>query len=307
MNEIVPAGNLTVIANVGDDLTWFGLRICPDVDSIVYALAGLWDQAMGWGLQGETFRVRDRLSAIDSHPWFNVGDLDLAFHLLRTDLLRSGLTLTQVTRELARRLGVRRADVIPASDQPSETYVALQDGRVLHFQEWYVKERAQPPVSQARIARGPASPATLEALRAADAVILGPSSPVASIGPILALDEVKDAIRRVPCRVAVSPVVLGAAHPDAAVDHHARARAHLLATEGAEDSPAATAERYAGLVQHFVLDRRDSQCLKVITRLALSPATCDLLTPKDLANVLVRLSTPEELAGWCTTARSAAP
>jgi LPPG:FO 2-phospho-L-lactate transferase len=292
MNEIVPAGNLTVIANVGDDLTWFGLRICPDADSILYALAGLWDQAAGWGLQGETFRVRDRLSAIGSHPWFNVGDLDLAFHLLRTDLLRSGLTLTQVTRELARRLGIRHVDVIPASDQPSETYVALEDGRVLHFQEWYVKERAQPPVRQPRIARGPASPAALEALHAADAVILGPSSPVASIGPILALSEVKDAIRKVPCRIAVCPVVLGAAHPDDAVGHHARARARLLAAEGTEDSPAAIAERYAGLVQHFVLDQRDNQCLTAITRLALSPTTCDLLSPKELANVLLRLSIP---------------
>jgi LPPG:FO 2-phospho-L-lactate transferase len=291
MNEIVPVGQLTVIANVGDDLTWFGLRVCPDVDSVLYALAGLWDQDTGWGLLGETFRVRDRLSAIDAHPWFNVGDLDLAFHLLRADLLRSGLTLTEVTRELARRLGVRGVDVIPASDQPSETHVALTDGRVLHFQEWYVKERAQPPVRQPRIAGGPASPAALEALHAADAVILGPSSPVASIGPILALDEVKDAVRQVPCRIAVCPVVLGAAHPDDAVGHHARARARLLAAEGAEDAPAAIAERYAGLVQHFVLDRRDNQCLTAITRLALRPATCDLLSPKELASLLVGLST----------------
>jgi LPPG:FO 2-phospho-L-lactate transferase len=290
INEIVPAGNLTVIANVADDLTWFGLRVCPDVDSILYALAGIWDQATGWGLRGETFRVRDRLSALGSHPWFNVGDQDLAFHLLRADLLRSGLTLTEVTRELARRLGVRGIDVIPASDQPSETHVALEDGRVLHFQEWYVKEKAQPPVRQPRIARGPASPATLEALHAADAVILGPSSPVASIGPILALDEVKDAVRRVPCRIAVCPVVLGAAHPDDAVGHHARARGRLLAAEGAEDTPTAIAERYAGLVQHFVLDRRDNQCLTAIKRLALSPATCDLLSPGELANLLVGLS-----------------
>lgn len=293
MSETVPPGNLTVIANVGDDLTWFGLRICPDVDSILYALAGLWDRATGWGLRGETFRVRDRLSALDSRPWFNVGDLDLAFHLLRNDLLRSGLTLTQATRELARRLGVEHVDVIPASDQPSETHVALEDGRVLHFQEWYVKERAQPPVREPRIARGPASASALEALHAADAVILGPSSPVASIGPILALDEVKDAVRRVPCRIAVCPVVLGAAHPDASVGHHARARQRLLAAEGAEDAPAAIAGRYAGLVQHFVLDRRDNQYVAAVRKLALSPCTCDLLSPKELADLLVRLSTQD--------------
>lgn len=290
MNETVPPGDLTVIVNVGDDLTWLGLRICPDVDSVLYSLAGLWDQAAGWGLRGETFRVRDRLSDLDRRPWFNVGDLDLAFHLLRTELLRSGLTLTEVTRELARRLGVQRVDVVPASDQPSETYVALQDGRVLHFQEWYVKEAAQPPVRQPRVAHGPASPAALEALRAADAVILGPSSPVASIGPILALDEVEDAVRQVPCRIAVCPVVLGAPHPDDSVGHHARARQRLLAAEETEDAPEAIAERYAGLVQHFVLDSRDNQCLPAIKRLALSPATCDLLSPKELAKLLVRLS-----------------
>ncbi len=291
MREIVAAGHLTVIANVGDDLTWFGLRICPDADSILYALAGLWDQATGWGLRGETFGVRDRLSALASRPWFNVGDLDLAFHLLRADLLRSGLTLTEVTRELAGRLGVRGVDVIPASDQPGETYVELEDGRVLHFQEWYVKEGAQPPVTRSRIARGPASPATLEALRAADAVILGPSSPVASIGPILALDTVKDAVRHVPCRIAVCPVVLGAAHPDDSVGHHARARGRLLAAEGAEDSPAAIAGRYADLVQHFVLDRRDSRYVGAVRELGLCPGTCDLLSPEELANLLVALST----------------
>ena len=291
MSDTVLSGNLTVIANVGDDLTWFGLRVCPDVDSILYSLAGLWDQAAGWGLRGETFRVRDSLAALDCGPWFNVGDLDLAFHLLRTDLLQSGLTLTEATRELARRLGIQHVEVIPASDQPSETHVVLEDGRVLHFQEWYVKEKAQPPVRQARVARGSASPAALEALHAADTVILGPSSPVASVGPILALDEVSDAVRRAPCRIAVCPVVLGAGPTDAAVGHHARARQRLLAAEGAADTPVDIAKRYAGLVQHFVLDRTDTQYVTAIKRLALNPVTCDLLSPKELANLLVRLST----------------
>ncbi len=291
MSDTVPSGNLTVIANVGDDLTWFGLRVCPDVDSILYSLAGLWDQAAGWGLRGETFRVRDSLAALDCGPWFNVGDLDLAFHLLRTDLLQSGLTLTEATRELARRLRIQHVEVIPASDQPSETHVVLEDGRVLHFQEWYVKEKAQPPVRQARVARGPASPAALAALHAADTVILGPSSPVASVGPILALDEVSDAVGRAPCRIAVCPVVLGAGPVDDAVGHHARARQRLLAAEGAADAPVDIAKRYAGLVQHFVLDRTDAQYVTAIKRLALNPVTCDLLSPKELANLLVRLST----------------
>lgn len=297
LSEIVPSGNLTVIANVGDDLTWYGLRVCPDVDSILYSLAGLWDQAAGWGLRGETFRVRDSLAALGCGPWFNVGDLDLAFHLFRTDLLQSGLTLTEATRELTRRLRIQHVEVIPASDQPSETNVVLEDGRVLHFQEWYVKERAQPRVRQPRVARGPASPAALEALHAADTVILGPSSPVASVGPILALDQVSDAVRLVPCRIAVCPVVLGAEPADDAVGHHARARQRLLAAEGAEDTPVDIARRYTGLVQHFVLDRRDSQYVPEVKRLALNPVTCDLLSPKELANLLVGLSTQGASAG----------
>jgi LPPG:FO 2-phospho-L-lactate transferase len=291
MSDIIPSGHLTVIANVGDDLTWFGLRVCPDVDSILYSLAGLWDPAAGWGRRGETFRVRDALAAVDCEPWFNVGDLDLAFHLLRTDLLRSGLTLTEATRELARRLGIHHVDVIPASDQPGETHVVLEDGRTLHFQEWYVKERAQPPVRQARVSRGPTSQAALEALHDADTIILGPSSPVASVGPILALDGVSDAVRRAPCRIAVCPVVLGTGPVNDAVGHHARARQRLLAAEGAVDAPVDIAKRYTGVVQHFVLDRADSQYVTEIRELALNPVTGDLLNAKELANLLVRLST----------------
>jgi LPPG:FO 2-phospho-L-lactate transferase len=289
--DAVPSGCLSVIANVGDDLTWFGLRVCPDVDSILYSLAGLWDGATGWGLRAETFRVRDALAALDAQPWFNVGDLDLAFHILRTELLRSGLTLTEATRELARRLGVHEISVIPASDQPHETHVVLEDGRVLHFQEWYVRERAQPRVRQARLACGSASPAALEVLREADAVVLGPSNPIASIGAILALDGVREAVRRATKSIAVSPVVLGTGPGDDAVRHHSRARQRLLDAEGAADTPAEAAKRYAGLVQHFVLDRADSGHIPEIKPLPLKLTTCDLLNPKDLAGALVNLST----------------
>jgi LPPG:FO 2-phospho-L-lactate transferase len=286
----VPSGCLSVIANVGDDLTWFGLRVCPDVDSNLYSLAGLWDGAAGWGLRGETFRVGDALAALDAKPWFNVGDLDLALHILRTELLRSGRTLTEVTRELARRLRVHEVSVIPASDQPRETHIELEDGRVLHFQEWYVRERAQPRVRQSRLARGSASPAALEVLRGADTVILGPSNPVASIGAILALDGVSEAVQQVPRRIAVSPVVLGTGPGDDAVRHHSLARQRLLDAEGAADTPGEAARRYAGLVQHFVLDRADSGHVPEIKPLPLELTMCDLLNPKDLAGALVNLS-----------------
>jgi LPPG:FO 2-phospho-L-lactate transferase len=271
-------------------MTWFGLRVCPDVDSVLYSLAGRWNSQTGWGLRGESFRVRDTVAALDAPPWFNVGDQDLAFHLLRTVLLRSGLTLTEVTAELAHRLGIQDVAVIPASDDPSETHVVLRDGRVLHFQEWYVKEQARPQVAEVRVARGPASPAALAALRGSDAVILGPSNPVSSIGPILALAGISDAVRRVPCRIAASPIALGAGPGDAGVRHHTRARQCLLSAEAGADTPGDIARRYSGLIEHFVLDRADAGQVPEIERLALNPVTCDLLSPEDLAGALVRLS-----------------
>jgi LPPG:FO 2-phospho-L-lactate transferase len=290
LRDAVPPSQLSVITNVGDDLTWFGLRVCPDTDSILYSLAGLWDSQTGWGLRGESFRVRDALAALGAPPWFNVGDQDLAFHLLRASLLRSDLTLTEVTRELAQRLGVQKVAVIPASDEPSETHVVLADGRVLHFQEWYVQEEARPPVREVKVARGPASPAALTALRGSDAVVLGPSNPVSSIGTILALAGVEDAVRRAPCRIAVSPVVLGVAAGDAGIRRHARARERLLAAEEGADTPPGIASRYDGLVQHFVLDRTDSGHVPEIERLGLHPVTCDVLDAEDLARALVSLS-----------------
>ena len=159
-----------------------------------------------------------------------------------------------------------------------------------------MKHQARPPVRRVKTARGPASPAALEALRGSDAVILGPSNPVSSIGTILALDGVADAVRQAPCRIAVSPVVLGVAAGDAGVRHHARARRRLLAAERGTDTPPGTAGRYRGLVQHFVLDRADSGHGPQVERLGLRPVTCDLLNPGELARTLVRLSQRAERA-----------
>jgi LPPG:FO 2-phospho-L-lactate transferase len=290
LREFVAPGHLSVIANTGDDLTWFGLRICPDVDAILYSLAGLWNAEAGWGRREETFRTRDALTSLGPPPWFNVGDLDLAFHLLRTELLHSGKTLTETTCELARRLRVQGVTVIPASDQPQETHVALQDGRLLHFQEWYVRESAHPLVQEVRLPHGPASPAALEALRCADAVILGPSNPISSIGPILTRHGLSDLVRQVRCRIAVCPVVLGISSSDAGVSHHARARQRLLTAGGAVDTPEGIAKLYVDLVQHFVLDRTDSAQVSEIERLGLNPVTCDLLDSTELARTLADLS-----------------
>jgi LPPG:FO 2-phospho-L-lactate transferase len=290
---VLGPGRLTVIANVGDDLTWLGLRICPDVDSNLYAMAGLWDAARGWGRAHDTFRTRDALASMGADPWFAVGDADLALHLRRTDLLRSGRTLTEATVELARRLGAEADTVLPASDEPSETHLRLEDGRQVHFQEWYVKERARPAVRSVHLAGGPASPAALAALRHADAVVLGPSNPITSIGTILALSGMGDAVARVPLRIAVSPVVVRIDALDDATRPHTLARRKLLASEGCPDHPGAIAGRYTRLVDYFVLDRADAEEQADVRSVELQPVLADLLDPVALARTLKDLATPK--------------
>ena len=291
--DVLGPGRLTIIANVGDDLTWLGVRICPDVDSNLYAMAGLWDVARGWGRANDTFRTRDALAPLGVEPWFAVGDADLALHVVRTDLLRSGRTLTEATVELARRLGVERATVLPASDEPSETHLRLEDERHVHFQEWYVRERARPAVRSVHLAGGPASPAALAALRDADAVVLGPSNPITSIGAILALSGMGKAVARVPLRIAVSPVVVRSDALDDATRPHTHARRRILASEECPDHPGAIAGRYKKLVDYFVLDQADAEEQADVRSLGLRPVLSDLLDPVALAHTLKDLAAPK--------------
>jgi LPPG:FO 2-phospho-L-lactate transferase len=288
--RVLGPGRLTVVANVGDDLEWMGLRICPDLDSITYALAGLWDRRRGWGRRGDTFRMRDGLAALDDGIWFGVGDRDLALHLTRTRLLRSGRTLTQATRDLTDRLGVRGVDVVPASDASARTRFRLRDGRVLSFQEWYVRERARPPVLRTLLGRAPASASALRALGAADVVVLGPSNPITSLATILALRGMKAAVGAVPRGIAISPVVLGRSSPSRAIAHHARARRHVLRAEGSRDRPDAIARRYAGLVEAFVLDHRDQSLADEVRRAGLEPVLAELLDERLLARTIVEVA-----------------
>ena len=290
LREALGPGRLTVIANVGDDLTWHGLRVCPDLDSVTYSLAGLWDSERGWGLKDETFRVRDALASLHEPSWFNVGDRDLALHLLRTEQLRAGRSLDKTTQELSRRLRVVDVEMIPASDEPSESCVLLEDGRLLHFQEWYVGERAKPELREVRLAGGVASEAAVQAIGEADILVLGPSNPVTSIGAILALEGIEEVVRNVPLRVAVSPVVVGVGSDNPGVRHHALARQRTLATVGCTDEPGEISARYAGLVENFLLDHADAGYEKEVRRNGLEPILADLLDARALANALVALS-----------------
>lgn len=290
LRDALGPNRLTVVANVGDDLSWHGLRVCPDLDSVTYALAGVWDSERGWGLRDETFCVRDEIVSLGAAAWFNVGDKDLAHHLLRGDRMREGHALTDATHEFSRRLGIEGVEILPASDEPNETHMLLEDGRLLHFQEWYVGERAKPELREVRLAEGAASGAAIEAIRDADVIILGPSNPITSIGAIMSLEGIREAVRRVPKKISVSPVVAGVGSDDPGVNHHALARKRVLSTVGCADDPGEVSSRYAGgLVESFLIDHSDAGYEKDVRRNGMEPIMADLLDAKSLAESLAAL------------------
>jgi LPPG:FO 2-phospho-L-lactate transferase len=210
--RVVPPDLITAIVNTGDDLTWWGLHVSPDLDSITYALAGMLSRERGWGIEGDTFNCLERMRQLGAPAWFQLGDRDLATHLRRTQLL-SVHTLTEATAEIASELGLRTR-ILPMSDNRVETRI-LSNDKALTFQEYFVRERYRVPVTgvrfdgakRARPARG-----VIDAILDADAVLIAPSNPVTSIGPILSIRGVRAALcETAACVVAVSPIVGGAA------------------------------------------------------------------------------------------------
>ena len=213
-DAISPADQITAVVNVGDDMWLTGLRICPDLDSIMYTLAGVNDEQRGWGRVGESERVSAELRAYGvGWPWFTLGDLDIGTHLTRTHLLGEGLPLSEVTTRITTRwnLGVR---LIPATDDEVETHVIVDGGGSMHFQEWWTRHRASIAAQRFDSVGAAAStpaPGVLEAIAAADVVIFAPSNPVVSIGPILAIPGIRNALAEAPgVVVGVSPIISGA-------------------------------------------------------------------------------------------------
>ena len=222
---------VTVIGNTGDDITLFGLRICPDLDTVLYTLGGGVNEAQGWGRADETHHVQGELAAYGVSPqWFGLGDRDVGTHVARSLWLGQGLSLSEVTARLADRWGLpaQRVTLLPMTDTPVETHVVLDDGggeRAVHFQEWWVRMRAAVPARRFVVAgmdRAAPAPGVLDAIRTADLVVLPPSNPVVSIGIILGVPGIRDALRgsRAPV-VGVSPLISGRpvrGHADACLE-----------------------------------------------------------------------------------------
>ncbi|HZU82252.1 MAG TPA: 2-phospho-L-lactate transferase [Polyangiaceae bacterium] len=245
----MPAGDLTVVVNTGDDFVHLGLYVSPDVDTVMYTLAGLAHEERGWGLADETFAGLEMLRRYGGPDWFALGDRDLATHLLRTEALRSGTPLSAVTARLCAALGVA-ARVVPMADGPCRTMIETPADGTLPFQEWFVRRRAQPAVRAVRFEGRPApAPGAMAALAECDVVLVGPSNPYVSIDPILSLDGVRDALARKPV-VAVSPIVGGQAIKGPL--------ASMIQDLGeGPPSAGAVARHYGGLLRAMVVERGD--------------------------------------------------
>ena len=248
--EVDPA-ELTIICNTADDFALHGLNISPDMDTIMYTLAGLSDSAKGWGIQDDSFTVLAQLEKLGGETWFKLGDKDIATHITRTRLLRAGLTLAEVTDGLRRSLGIK-ARILPMSNHPIETRVETAHGEI-SFQEYFVKQRWQAAVkkvSYAGVEKSEPATGVLEAIREAAGVIICPSNPVTSIGPILAVPGVRDALNQVKAPVVgISPII-----GESAISGPAH---KLMAAQGIEPSAFGVAQAYADFLDHFVIDLED--------------------------------------------------
>ena len=271
---VLPAEELTVAVNTADDFEHLGFSISPDLDTVMYTLAGVANPETGWGRQGESWTVMEALGRLGGETWFRLGDKDLATHIERTRRLRAGETLSAVTGDLARRLGVKPA-MVPMSDDPVRTMVTTDQGE-LAFQDWFVRLQCRPAVQSVRFARiEKATPyAGLLDMAGLRGVIVCPSNPFVSVAPILALSGVRAALTaaRVP-RIAVTPIVGGQAIKGPA--------AKMLAELGHDVSALGVARYYRGLIDGFMLDKEDAALATEIEALGMRVRVADTMMRND--------------------------
>ena len=279
LSQAIPAEHLTIIVNTGDDFEHMGLKICPDLDTVCYTLAGLANPETGWGRAGETWNTLESLAELGGPTWFQLGDKDLATHLERTRRLRDGQSLSQVTRWFCQMWGIK-PKIMPMSDDPIPTRVFTDEGD-LPFQDYFVRRQCQPSVKGFRfqgVESSHSAPGVVEALASADLIIICPSNPWVSIDPILAIPEVKAALtfgsesRQVV--VAVSPIIGGEVVKGPA--------AKMFAELGVQPSALAVARHYGaqkagGLLTGFVLDNLDADQASAIMNLGMGSLVTDTI------------------------------
>jgi LPPG:FO 2-phospho-L-lactate transferase len=251
LDGVLAPGELTAIVNVGDDDVIYGVHVSPDVDIVTYWLGQIADTDRGWGIRNDTFTVIDALERLGTDCWFRLGDRDFGTCLYRTERLRAGATLTETSDDVRRALGIATR-ILPASNDPIRTKIHTRDGRILDFQEYFVKEHQNPEVARVTvdgIESARPAPGVLESIHTADVVVVCPSNPVLSVGPILEIDGVRDALVAHPNVVAVTPIVRGAALKGPADK--------ILTSMGIGARAASVAGLYNDFINAFVVDASD--------------------------------------------------
>ena len=285
--RVIPPGDLTAVINTGDDFEWLGLYVCPDLDTVLYTLAGIANPETGWGIDGDTFHALERLKNLGLHTWFKLGDRDLATHVYRTHFLSLGCTLSQVTRSLCELNGIA-SRVLPMTDMPVPTRVQTDEG-VLDFQDYFVRRKCAPCVRGfvfESVEQAQPAPGVLEAIASAGAVVICPSNPLISIGPILAVPGVRAALRACTAPVlAVTPIIAGQAVKGPT--------AEMFAQLKMEVSARSVAALYQDILDVFVLDEADRDLAGRISSLGVEviPAPTLMQSPESkaaLAGLIVR-------------------
>lgn len=269
-HEIDPA-QLTIICNTGDDFVLHGLNISPDLDTIMYTLAGMSDRTTGWGIQDDTYTVLAQLEKLGGEAWFKLGDKDIATHITRTQLLRAGLKLSDVTDRLRNDLGIK-ARILPMSDDCIATRVETSVGEI-SFQEYFVKQRWQPDVKKlfyAGVEESRPAPGVLDAIGAAAGIIICPSNPITSVGPILAVPGIRHKLNESTAPiVGISPMI-----GESAISGPAH---RLMAAQGMEPSALGVARNYADILDQLVIDRADEDLRRQLEGLELEVVVTSIL------------------------------
>lgn len=269
--QIIPTQDLVIVGNTGDDVELYGLHISPDLDIVMYTLAGVVDEAKGWGVAGDTFNCLQMLAELGFETWFKLGDRDLAIHIVRTKLLKNGITLSQATAELCRMLGVK-AKLTPMSNDPVRTKV-VSDQLRLNFQEYFVKRGTRDEVTDVLFEgaeKARPAPDILEAIREAERVVVCPSNPVLSISPILSISMIRNELRNTKAYVVgVSPIVGGKAIKGPAD--------RIMASMGLEASAYGVAKFYEDFLDHFVIDNVDENQKERIEALGVKVTVTDTI------------------------------